>query len=84
MNDLFTATYGVITPQVIFQNVTAQEQTGDMHIMVTSYSEGLVSKRLPVMRTNEPYMINTSFTNAHASHTLPWLLFRLGCLMLHL
>lgn len=50
MNDLFTATYGVITPQVIFQNVTAQEQTGDMHIMVTSYSEGLawVSNAAPV------------------------------------
>ena len=29
--------------QILFQNVTAQEATGDMHIMVTSYDEGLVS-----------------------------------------
>lgn len=43
MNDILSEYYGNITAQVLFKNLTAQEATGDMHIMVTSFSEGLVS-----------------------------------------
>lgn len=49
MNDLLHAAYGGISGLLVTQFVTALEQTGDMHIMVTDFnrSEVFVANAAP-------------------------------------